>query len=340
MNTRRLYIAAVENHLDLRDEQKAVMDLGTVLLNDPPRSAMQLSGNEELAEQLKSGALNLGSGLFQVSKWVGGTTISLFSKALGAAGNGLVRAFGDNDTLIKKLLQKVAGADEHELDLSQEKVAALTAEGDIADLSRDMDTLIRTLGILDTHSRDLLSFLDKQLLIARKLKNASTTDAIMSITEEFENLKYPTFNLQHHNGDKWASDVLPGGRTWEFVYNNGTSPKYLMSGDTPSGAGTSATFSKSEVSSLLSKLDKVNGMHKRLKQSYDNYLSFIKSWSDMVKAVDANLSKLDKVSKTAHGEAEKLLAGEPNALAFYSGFTPRVVSYSDKYIHGVLGVFA
>jgi hypothetical protein len=59
----------------------------------------------------------------------------------------------------------------------------------------------------------------------------------------------------------------------------------------------------------------------------------------MVKTVESNMSKLERVSKSAQNDAEKLLGGEPAALAFYSGFTPRVISYTDRYIHGVLGVF-
>jgi hypothetical protein len=97
---------------------------------------------------------------------------------------------------------------------------------------------------------------------------------------------------------------------------------------------------KSAVSNILSKLAKINAMHTRLKDAYDGYLSFLRSWSDMVKSVEPSLSKLDKVSRTAISQAEKILAGDTQALAFYSGFTPRVVSYTDRYIHGVLGVFA
>jgi hypothetical protein len=92
---------------------------------------------------------------------------------------------------------------------------------------------------------------------------------------------------------------------------------------------------------VLNKLDKVNSLHQRVKDAYDGYLAFLKSWAEMVKVVDEALGKLEfKVSKSALKEAEKLLEGNHGALAFYSGFTPRVVGYTDRYIHGVLGVFA
>jgi hypothetical protein len=339
-STKRLYREGLESHTVLREDQREVEILGKLLLEAPHRLTVAVAGNEDFKETLVTGMKDLGSGLFSVSKWVGGTTVSLFGKALGAAGNGLYKAFSENDVLIKKLLQNFSKVEDHELNLSKETIALLTSEGDIDRIGHDMDLLLRALDILDQHSKGLLSFLDKQLIVARKLKGVSTAEGIFAVVEEFQGLKYPMFNLPHSKGDTHSSDVLPGGKTWEFVYNEGKSPKYLIGGDAPAEAGSGVTFSRSEVSSLLNKLDKVNSMHKRLKTSYDSYLSFIKSWSEMVKAVDTNLSKLDKVSSSAMAEGEKILAGEPNALAFYSGFTPRVVSYTDRYIHGVLGVFA
>lgn len=334
--TRRMYQNCLENHLETLEEQKGLEQTGQFMLAAPHRMKISVEGNEDFMENAKE----LGAGLFEVSKWVGGKTVDLFGKALGAAGSGLYRAFSDNDTLIKKLLQNFSKVEDHELNLSKTTIALITANGDIDRIGHDMDTLLSTLDALDKHSKEILSYLDKQLIVARKLKSASSAENIFAVVEEFEALKYPTFKLPHSKGTTTFSDPLPGGKVWECVYGDGKHPKYVIGGDAPAEAGSSVTLSKSEVSSLLTKLDKINSMHKRLKTSYDSYLSFIKSWSEMVKSVDANLTKLDKVSSSAMAEGEKLLSGEANALAFYSGFTPRVVSYTDRYIHGVLGVFA
>lgn len=335
-SSKSLYRQCLDNHLDMIDNQHVISLAGGQLLALPHRLKIQVEGNEDFMENVKE----LGSGMFEVSKWVGGKTIDLFGKALGAAGSGLYRAFSDNDTLIRKLTQNFSKIDDHELNLSKTTIALITANGDIGHIGHDMDTLLSTLDALDKHSKEILSYLDKQLLVARKLKGASSSENIFAIVEEFEALKYPAFKLPHSKGTSTYSDTLPGGKVWECVYGDGKSPKYVIGGDAPAEAGSSVTLSKSEVSALLTKLDKINSMHKRLKTSYDSYLSFIKSWAEMVKTVDANLSKLDKVSSSAKAEGEKLLNGEANALAFYSGFTPRVVSYTDRYIHGVLGVFA
>jgi hypothetical protein len=336
MSTKQLYRNCLDNRLENLGVENDLWSMGRQLADTPHRVKVQVDGNEDFMENVKE----LGSGMLEVSKWVGGKTIDLFGKALGAAGSGLYRAFSDNDTLIRKLMQNFSKVEDHELNLSKTTIALLTANGDIGHISHDMDTLLSALDSLDKHSKDILSYLDKQLIVARKLKGVSSSENIFAIVEEFEAVKYPTFKLPHSKAATTYSDTLPGGKVWECVYGDGKNPKYVIGGDAPAESGSTVTLSKSEVSAILTKLDKINSMHKRLKASYDSYLSFIKSWGEMVKSVDANLSKLDKVSSSAMAEGEKLLGGEANALAFYSGFTPRVVSYTDRYIHGVLGVFA
>lgn len=330
--TKWLYATGMERHAELVEANHELTKLSEVLQG-------QIIGNEDYQEVLSGlgdGLKSLGSGLFTSAAWVTGKTVGIFAKALGGTGNLLVRAFADNDVLIKKLVQQFSKGDEHEIKFSKEKLALLTANGDADELSKDMDTLLRTLEQLDKHGKDLLTFLDKRMAVARKLKGVKTTEDLFAVIDENEKLEYPVPPLAHTSGDVSKSDTLPGGKVIEFDHK---SFKYLMNGDAPESSGDSVTMSKSDVSSVLSKLDKVNSMHKRVKYTYDSYLSFIKTWGEMVKSVEENLSKLQRVSKSALNDAEKLLGGEPAALAFYSGFTPRVVSYTDRYIHGVLGVF-
>lgn len=332
-HTLKLYIDGLENHLNLIEEAGLLIKVGKTI------ELQSISGNEELSDTVMEAAKDLGSGLFTVAKWMGGKAVSGLSAAIGGVGNALVKTFSDNHTLIQRIIQQANGKEEVTVTVSKSTIGLITSEGDLDNLSRDMDTLLETLKLLDKHSDDINEYLDHQLLVARKLKSVSSADEILKLVDEFENLKYPTFSLPNHHGNVRESDKLPGGRIWAFEFKEGT-PSYLMHGDAPAEAGSTLTLSKSEVSALLNKLDKVNSMHKQLKQSYDSYLSFLKGWGDMVKTVEPNLSKLEKVSKTILNQAEKLLAGDTEALAFYSGFTPRAVSYADRYIHGVLGVFA
>lgn len=331
---KRLYIQGMEHHAELVEYNTTMSLLSDRLLND------RYDGNEAVPAALATlgeGFLNLGSGVLSVAGWVGGKAVSGLGLAVGGVGNLLSHAFSSNDVLIKKILQQFSRSDESEISLSASKVALLTSDGDLDTFERDMDALLANLTLIDKHGKDLIAFLDKRMGILRELKSVKTTEDVFKVIDKYGAVEYPALALKHNRDKEHWSDQLPNGKV--FAFQEGTN-KYLMSGDSPEGSASSLTLSKSEVSNLLNKLDKVNGMHKRFKSNYDSYLTFIRSWAEMVKTVEGNLGGLDKVSKSALGEAEKFLGGDPDVLAFYSGFTPRVVSYTDRYIHGVLGVFA
>lgn len=316
--------SALEQHIQLLQANNDVLHLGKLMSTDPH----SVAGNEAFGDSMKE----LGSGLLSVTMWVGGKALNAFSSGIQAAGQQLSKSFDDNKSYIKRLLGDVGKVEEHELKLTATQVAMITCKGNPDSVSADMDTLIKNLELLDKHSKAVLDYLDAQLIAVKKLKDAKHTDDVFGVIDAIEKLKYPAFA---------ASATLPGGKEWTFADTDGKSPKYSMSGDAPAGEGGNLSLSKSSASELLNKLDKVNNLHQRVKAAYDGYLSFIKSWAEMVKDVDENLTKLEyRVSKSALKEAEKLLEGDRGALAFYSGFTPRVVGYTDRYIHGVLGVFA
>jgi len=332
---KRSYADALEHHQTLIGLQRDLIELGKIMGSD---RAPIVAGCEDLKEDALDTLTSVGRGLFSVTKWVGGKAIDGFLKGVTLAGNAVTKSFDDNSSLIKNILKDVNKVADKDIKLSAAKVATITSKGDPDHILQDMDTLIKVLEAFDKHTKDLIAYLDKELVTLKKLKGANKSEQVHSVIDEFNDLKYPDFNLGNHMGNAFKSDVLPGGRY--FIFSNQGSPKYSIAGEAPEGEAKTLTMSKSEISEILNKLDKVNALHKRVKESYDNYLGFIKSWAEMVKGVDGNLSQLDQVSKTVVGEAEKLMAGNMGALAFYSGFTPRVVGYTDKYIHGVLGVFA
>lgn len=333
LEIKRLYIAGMETHSELVSYMTATNNISNKALT-------AIEGTEDFKEVLSAlgdGMSSLGGGVLSTAGWVGGKAVTALGAALGGAGNLLSRAFSDNDVLIKKILQHFAKSEEHEIKFSAAKVTALTSTGDIDTFEKDLDKLLANLTLVDQHSKDLVDYLDKQMNILRGLKSVKTTEDVFGLLDKYEEVKYPVLSLANKDGGDHYSEKLPNGKV--IGYQEKTN-KYLMSGDSPEGSASELTMSKSEVSNILTKLNKVNGMHKRFKSNYESYMSFVRSWSEMVKTVESNLSQLDKVSKSAIGEAEKLLGGNPNVLAFYSGFTPRVVSYTDRYIHGVLGVFA
>lgn len=324
----------LEHHLEVLGANQAVMQVGKALGGE--QIPLAVTGTESLQDVTKQ----LGTGLFAVSKWVGGNTLTVFKGVVGRAGEELIKAFSDNETLIKRITQSFVSNEDKDYSIPKERLELITSSGDADNIKHDLDVLLDSLTKLTSHNKDVLNYLDKRLLAVGKLKDCKSASEVFSLVEEVKDLTYPVFNPSSHKGSVYSSKVLPGGKVWEFDVSDEKTPKYLISGDKPAGGATSITLSSSEVKEILNKLAKVNSMYKNLKQSYDGYLSFIKSWSEMVKRVDDSLTKVKWLSRSALGEAEKLLAGENTSLAFYSGFTPRVVGYTDRYIHGVLGVFA
>ena len=320
----------LEQHLELTQSSTHLQRLGVGLGN--------VAGTEDFQDKAVNAMVAVGRGVFSASKWVGGKALDVTLRGFSAAGTELSKSFAENTTLIKNVIRDVSKTADKDLRLSAPKVAAITATGDAGHILEDMDTLVKTLEIWLSHHKDVMSFLDKQLVTVKKLKSANKTDQLHGVIEEFEGIKYPEFKLPNSMGKAHKSDVLPNGRV--FIFTDEGIPKYSIGGEAPSGEAKTLVMSKSEIVDVLNKLDKVNDLHVKVKESYDSYAAFLKAWAEMVKGVDGNLSQLDKVSKTILGECEKLMAGNQGALAFYSGFTPRVVGYVDKYIHGVLGVFA
>lgn len=329
------YVECLEQHQNLMQSHRELIELGGIMRSPV---APHIVGNEDLKEKALDSLTSVGRGLFSVTKWVGGKAIDGFLKGITMAGNQVTKSFSDNQSLINNILKDVNKVADKDIKIPANKIAVITAKGDPHQIQHDMDTLIKTLEIFDKHSKDLMAFLDKELITLKKLKGANKSEQVHSVIDEFNDLKYPKLDFGNDMGSASKSDPLPGGRF--FIFDNKSGPSYSMSGSAPEGEGATLTLSKTEISEILNKLEKVNALHTRVKESYDNYLGFIRSWAEMVKGVDGNLSQLDQVSKTVIGEAEKLMSGNMGALAFYSGFTPRVVGYTDKYIHGVLGVFA
>lgn len=332
--TKSLYLAGLESHGNNVRAQHDLIAVGRVVL------AEEVSGVENL-EIVKQAGKELGGGLLAVSKWVGGNTLKALTTVLGGAGNALSKAFADNEVLIRKIMSSLDRRESFEYNVSGAALSIITSEGDSDQIKSDLKQLLETLTLFSKHQKEVNDHLSKQLMVVKKLKGTVTTDLILKVVEEFEALSYPTFKLGNKKDNTYSSDILPGGRFFEFTQTESGSVKYTMRNEDVSSSGSSTlSMDKSEVNELLSLLGKVNGVYKDIKGSYDNYLSFIRSWADTVKGVSKSLDTSKAVSASVLGEAEKLLSGDSNVLAFYSGFTPRVVSYTDRYISTAIGVFA
>ena len=304
------YRQGLEQHLELVETNHQLTTVSSVIKRtlDGRRD-----GFEELdTEAFKNGLKVAATGVLSVGKWVGGQAFSLLSKSMKAAGSQLSKTFDDNKSFIKRIRGELKEYP-HTVKIDTGVVGALTSTGKWKDFEHDLDALIQTAEKLNNHSKSILDHLNQELLVIRELRNAKKNDDILKVVDKFEALKYPSWALPHKND-------------------------YSMSGETPAGEATEVSLSKSEVTEILGKVDKLNELLLQTKQGYDHYLEFVKSWGEAVKQAMNHLDDGSGLSQHVIAEAEKLMKGNANGLAFYSGFTPRVINYVDKYIHGVLGV--
>lgn len=320
-----LHFQCLDNHLELVESLKPLQVL---------HQGYDRNGSEGFGESLQQFA----QGALSVSKWVGGKAYNLLNQGVKVAGTQLIKTFDDN----KSLAKKIGGGlkeESYSFTLSNTTMGNITSTGKWDDFHKDLDTLIHTGESLIKHMRDVDDFLSKQLTTARKLKSANSTSSIMSVVKEYEELKYPVFSLPHNNNGWLLSDVLPAGKVIKFQKKDGC-VNYSMSGDKPAGEAHTFDADKNDVQAILNKIVKLNELHLKVKESYANYLDFVKSWTSVVEEASNGLSETKNVGSQVIVEAESILKGNACALAFYSGFTPRVVSYVDKYIQDVLGVFS
>lgn len=323
---KELHLLCRNNHIDLVDSLQPLASLHT---------SYKRAGNEDFVESLQQ----FGSGALSVTKWLGGKAFTLLDKGVRAAGTQLSKTFDDNKTLANRIGSAMKSEETYSFSISESTMGSITATGKWSDFEGDLDGLIKTCELLQKHMSDVKDYLGKELIVARKLKSANNTTSMMAVIREFEALKYPIFALPHKNGEWAISEVLPAGKVLKFK-QNGHNSDYSMSGDKPSGESHSLEASKTDIQHILSKITKLNDIHLKVKESYADYLDFVKGWSSVVEEASKGLGETTGVGSQVINEAEAILKGNANALAFYSGFTPRVVSYVDKYIQDVLGVFS
>lgn len=323
MEVKDLYYRKLETHNDLAAACRFMRDIGT----------SQFAGNEEFVDTMKS----VGESALSVASWVGGKALNLLDTGVKKVSVEIRKAFDDN----KMLSNKISGAlkEEHyDFSFSSSIMGNLTSTGKFSDFSHDLDTLIRTIEGLVAHMKAVNDHLGQQLTTARRLKSADSTSSIVSVVKAFETITYPDYKLAKSNNGWAISDVLPGGKVIKSK-REGNSVVYSMSGDKPAGESHDWSASKSEIKTILDKINKLNDAHQKVQESYAGYLDFVKAWAEVVKEASAGLDKTKNVGSSVINEAESILKGDATALAFYSGFCPRAVNYLDGYIQNVLGVF-
>lgn len=325
----------LEDHLDLMEANDQLATLGKVLGEEMTTSVAiaDVAGNELLALPIAA----LGAGLLSVTKWTGGKALAMFNESIRSAGNFLSKTFDGNSDYIRKAKNSLKEAG-YEGTIIASAVGSLTSDGQWDSFDKDLENVLDTMVLVDKHAVQVMDYLNHTLVECRRFKSVKNNQEVLNIVDKLDELKYPDFKLPERNGNTMSlSEILPGGRVIKFSRDKNTDRiEYSMSGTKPSGETAEVNLSRSEMSSIFDKLAQINQHHKKVKQHYEDYLSFIKNWSEMVKLVDSHLSEVEGLSTHVIAEAEQKLKGNAVALSFYSGLLPRVVNYSGGYIHGVL----
>lgn len=316
----------LERHQENLEAQKALIIMGNESLELLDGSVAGVETITTFFEGVKS----FGKGSLSVAQWVGGKIGNGLGKGLSTAGNGLFNLFSANDALIKSMLLTVK--DSESLVFTEANLKTLTSTGEVSDLSSDLSNLLSAVKSLDKYSHELQTYLNAQLIVIKKLSSVKDAGGVAKVIEEFDNLTPPSINVF---GSSNKSELLPGGKTLEFTPEP---TKYIMSNSDVRATSTELDMSSGKKKELLRELQNINAMFKKIKQSYDAYSNFIKSWQTTVQSIAKNLDKLEGIPNGVQRAIESKLSGDAQALLFYSGFTPRVMTYTDSYLKTFIGV--
>ena len=328
-------VAGMEHHNDLVEARGYLESAGKLF-----GLTTKVDGNEDFADSLKDVGGAIGSGLLKAGNWAGGKAFAALKAGFTGINKKLNFCFASNQTLIRKVSQGLSHTEsEEEIEVSAELVALLTADGKIDSLDDSYKELSETCGIIKRHVDELNAYLEKGLSIIKRLNNVKNDTQALEVYEAFIALKHPKLELQNHQDNTYESSVLPGGKVITVTYKDkGNTVLYSMSGTKPSGVAGSLKMGKSELKSFVDKLNPINELHKTLVNANDKYLKFSSNWASAVKSAYEHLENVNSISSTVNKDLESMLRGDANCLAFYSGFTPRLSTYVNKYIHDVLNL--
>lgn len=329
-------------HVALRDLSNQSIELqvsSSNLTELVSLSKPSIAGQEDLKGSLMNIASDAGNGMLTVSKWLGGQSLSLFTKLFKEANTQISLSLASNKSLIGKtgnVLGKETLADSYSI--SSATAASLTSTGKFGDFFKDADDLVSAAGLLKEHVKEVNNYLDRSVAIAVRVARVKSNEDGVKLLTEFANLKFPKFDLPNKPSNvMFVSDVLPGGKVFKQKYSDEEgSVEYFFTGDKPSGEASEYRPDQGELKTLLNKLTTINELHYSLVNANIAYLRYIEKWNKAVSAGFKHIDDAEDMASSTKSDLNKLLSGSKPVLSFYGDFTPRVITYTDKYIHDVL----
>ncbi len=275
------------------------------------------------------------------SKWAAGETFKALDAGFNKTTRTLLVKCGTNRQALS-VLRRDAGRNgiKDGFELSAAQASALTSTGKPGDFIDDLKILLEELSTLKTHERDISGYLEQLLSQIKKIESVKSNEDAAKVISAYDGLDHPYWKLKYHPADGMSvSEVLPGGRVFKFEDSeSGLRVKYSMSGDKPAGEAGVFAPDVNTVKTALGYIENINDLQQHFGKTLTAYLALIKRWGDAVKRAASHLDGDVDVSATLKHKLDSMMDGPEDYLLFYSGFLPRVVSYTDRLIQDCIGI--
>ncbi len=292
-----------------------------------------VNGSEGFSETVRS--------FYSKSKWAAGETFKALDTSFNKTTRVLLTKCGSNQQALSVLRRDVGrNGIKDGFELSAAQAGALTSAGKPEDFVGDLKILLEELTNLKKHAGEIEGYLEHLLAQIKKIESVKTSEDAVKVISACEGLNRPHWSLRYHPADGMSvSEVLPGGRVFKFEDSeSGRRVKYSMSGDKPAGEAGVFAPDVNTVKTALGYIDNINDLQKHFGKTLTGYLTLIKRWGDAVKRAAAHLDGDVDVSATLKHKLDSMMDGPEDYLLFYSGFLPRVVSYTDRLIQDCIGI--
>lgn len=217
--------------------------------------------------------------------------------------------------------------------------SSLTSTGKPEDYLDDIVILLKALESLKKHTQDVNAYLESLLVLVKRIGSVKDTAEAVELIDRYNTHKKPLWTLPEHPTDTMSvSEVLPAGKVFKFEHDKNNHVKYSMSGDKPAGESREGGIDQVMLSKAIQETERVNEHLTFFSKQLTTYLSFIKRWGEAVKTSIGHLENNDEIGDTVKRKLEQMMDGPEEYLLFYSGFLPKVVAYTDRFVQDSIGL--
>lgn len=298
-----------------------------------------ISGNESMLDDIMGGFKSVGGKIADGASEVGGKLADGAVKVFNNAATGLIKVVGTRKAFHAHLLKRLEKDElKPEIEFSKTILSKISQDGKVSSLVKTVEDLDSTIRVVLSYSKELDTYIRKELDIFKSIKDVKTDDDLRGIIKELTNLKYPSLDFKHKRNSMSESSLLPGGVVLTF-HDNEQKAKLLNADVTITEVTES--FDKDELKSLLNKLITLFPHYHALADVNTKYSGFIKQFNTVVKESFAHLQSVKgDLSTSMVNDLQSRLEGNHKAFGYFTGFLPKVVILLDDYVDDVTSFFS